>query len=346
LTNRNGIGEDLSSTRKKIERYVRGLPPEVLGAQNIESVEVLEMTPGAYNLNYHVRVNDREFIFRVNIEQQSGLPNQIEYEFKALKFLEGHHVAPKVYYYDDTRERFDFGILIEEYLEGPYLSLESEEIPEIAGLLVRLHSLALVEGPWIVWKDPLVDNYEQARRDLINYEAKETAEKKVISLAKRLLAKTAPLTKKYRHLFRPDGMNHTDVVRDNIIKTSEGMRLIDWEKPRIDDCTYDLGCFLCEPAQLWCTHLSPKVLTREERENFLKAYVRLSGKKEEGLLLEKVRIREPLIALHWVLWGANKLCDLRDGRMAPELVRVHEEKRVRYERTADPGNIERLLESC
>lgn len=345
MTNGKGIGEDLSSTTKKIEQYVRGLPPEVLGAQNIESVEVLEMTPGAYNLNYHVRVNDREFIFRVNIEQQSGLPNQVEYEFKALKFLESHRIAPKVYHFDDTRERFDFGILIEEYLEGPYLGLESEEMPEFAGLLVRLHSLAPVEGPWIVWKDPLVDTYEQAWRDLINYEAKGTPEKKVISLAKRLLAKTAPLIEEYRHLFRPDGMNHTDVVRDNIIKTSEGMRLIDWEKPRIDDCTYDLGCFLCEPAQLWCTHLSMNLLTQEDRESFLNAYVRLSG-KEVDLLLEKVRIREPLIALHWVLWGANKLCDLMDGRMAPELVRVHEEKRVRYERTADPGNIEKLLESC
>ncbi len=335
---------DILNIRRMIKQYLRDLPPEILGVQNTESVEILEMTPGAYNLNYHVRVNDRKFIFRVNIEQQSGLPNQIEYEFEALKFLEGHRIAPKVYHLDNTKERFDFGILIEECLEGPYLGLESEEVPEVAELLVRLHSLVPGDLPLMVWRDPWADTYEQARRDLIEYEAKGTPEKEVIGLARELLARTEPLIEKHRHLFCPDGMNHTDVVRDNIVKTSEGMRLIDWEKPRMDDCTYDLACFLCRPAQLWCTHLSPKVMTRADRGNFLKAYACLSGENAD-LLLEKVRIREPLIALHWILWGATKLCDIRDRRTAPELVQVHEEKRVRYERIAAPGNIERLLES-
>ena len=334
----------MSNIRKKIQQYLSDLPPGVIGVQSIVSVEVMEMIPGAYNLNYRVRVSGKKFIFRVNIEQQSGLPNQIEYEFKALKFLEGHRIAPKVYHLDNTRERFDFGILIEECLEGPYLGLESEEMPEVAELLVRLHSLTPGDTPLMVWSDPWADTYEQALRDLINYEAKGTPEKRVISLAKELLARTEPLIEKHRHLFSPDGVNHTDVVRDNIVKTSEGMRLIDWEKPRMDDCTYDLGCFLCEPAQLWCTHLSPKILTQEDRENFLKTYARLSG-KEVSLFSEKVRIREPMIALHWILWGATKLCDLRDRSAVPELVQAHEEKRSRYKRIADPGNIKKLLES-
>ena len=334
-------GEDLSNIRKKVERYLRDLPPEVLGVRDTESVEILEMTPGAYNLNYHVRVNDRRFIFRVNIEQQSGLPNQIEYEFKALKFLEGHRIAPKAYHLDNTGEHFDFGILIEECLEGPHLGLESEEMPEVAELLVRLHSLAPGDTPLIVWRDPLADTYEQAWRDLIEYEARRTSEEKVIGLAKKLLAKTEAVVDEHRHLFYPDSVNHTDVARDNFVKTSQGLRLIDWEKPRMDDRTYDIACFLSEAAQLWC---SQEVVTWEDRENFLKAYTRLSGKKAD-LLLEKVRIREPLVSLHWILWGATKLCDLRDRRTVPELIQAHEKKRARYERIARPDNIERLLES-
>ena len=80
-------GVVVSSDREKIERYLRGMSPEILEVEDTDSVETLEMTPGAYNLNFHVRVNQREFVFRINIEQQSGLSNQVEYEFRVLKFM-------------------------------------------------------------------------------------------------------------------------------------------------------------------------------------------------------------------------------------------------------------------
>jgi hypothetical protein len=48
--------------------------------------------------------------------------------------------------------------------------------------------------------------------------------------------------------------------------------------------------------------------------------------------------------LHWILWGANKLCNLSERRTAPELIQAHEEKAFRYERIADPVNIEKLFE--
>ena len=329
------------NTRKKIERYLRGLPPGVLEVQSTESIEILEMTPGSRNINFHVRVNHKDLIFRVSIDQQSGPPNQIEYEFRVLKLLKDHRIAPKAYYLDESGECFDFGVLIEEYFEGPHLSLEKGEISKVAELLVRLHSLESGGMPLLIWRDPLADTYELVRSELISYEAKRTSEKKAISLAKKLLAGTEASVDEYRHLFDPDCLNHTDVVCDNFVKTSQGLRLIDWEKPRIDDCSYDICCFLSEPAQLWC---SQKVLTREDREDFLKTYARLSGKKVD-LLREKVRIREPLVSLHWILWGASRLWDLRECRTVPELVQAHEERRMRYERIAHPDNIEKLLES-
>jgi len=304
----NGKGKrgELSTDREKIEPYLRHLRPGVLGVQGIDSVEILEMTPGAYNLNFHIRVNHREFIFRINIEQQSGLPNQIEYEYSVLRFLESHRIAPKAYFFDNSEECFDFGILIEEYLEGPHLSLDQGQIQEVAELLVRLHSLVPGDMPLMIWSDPLADTYELVRRDLIGYERKRTSEKKTISLARKLLVRSEAVIDDHRRLFYARSLNHTDVVCDNFIKTSQGLRLIDWEKPRVDDPTYDICCFLSEPAQLWC---SSRVLTPEDRENFLETYARLIGKKEDRLR-EKVGIREPLVSLHWILWGATKLCDL------------------------------------
>lgn len=333
--------EAMSDFEVKIERYLKNLPPGVFGVRNTDSIEFLDMTSGAYNLNFHVRVNQKEFIFRINIEQQSGLSNQIEYEYKVLKFLEGHNIAPKTYYVDNTLKSFDFGILIEQYLDGPYLSYEEAQIIEVAELLVKLHSLPLVDVNFIIWQDPLGATSDLVKDDMLNYEARKTCDKKVIHLARELMSRTRTNIEDKRHLFHADSLNHTDVVPDNFIKTSDGLRMIDWEKPRVDDCTYDISCFLSEPAQLWC---SRKVLNSANRESFLNTYSRLSGKKKD-LLSEKIRIREPLVSLHWILWGAIKLCDLRDSRTAPELLEAHEEKTVRYERIADPVNIEKLLES-
>ncbi len=335
----------LADSGEKIVQYLKDLPPEVLEVQNTDSVEILGMVTGSYNINFHVRVDQKEFVFRVNIDQQSGLSNQIEYEFMVMKFLESHNIAPKAYYFDDSQERFDYPVMIEEYLEGSILSLETEKnisevISKVAELLVRLHSLEPGDIPFITWGDPLTDTYELARSDLIDYEAKRSPEKKIISLAKKVLVKTEEVVLEHRHLFHADSLNHTDLCFGNFINMAQGLRLIDWEKPRVDDCSYDICCFLSEPAELYN---SRRVLNPEERMNFLEAYSRLSGKNVDHLM-EKVKIREPLISLHWILWGATMLCDLKDHHTTPELLEAHKENTIRYERIAHPENIEKLLE--
>ena len=329
----------------QVKAYIQDLPPGLFGLEQTEQVEVVNMFAGAYNLNYHVRVGDKDLIFRINIEQQSGLSDQIEYEYMALKYLDGRGIAPKTYYLDNSKNRINFGILIQEHLEGPPLSFAVKEIPEIAALLANLHGLNPPSDlPWLSWDDPLTCNYQQVKGDLESYEAKKTPDPQLVSFSRKMLKKCESIPNKYGHLFSADRLNHTDVVRDNFVTTDHGIRLIDWEKPRLDDCSYDICCFLCEPAQLWCTHISDKVYSPAERQMFLQAYVKSSGIDMDELY-EKVNIRMPLVALHWVLWGAGKLCDLRDGLTLPELVSIHESKRHRYERLSDPTNVEKLLES-
>ena len=324
---------------EKIEQYLRGLPPALLDVESIDSVDVFEMIPGSYNLNFHIKVNQRELIFRINIEPQSGLSQQVKYEFTVLKFLQNHRLAPKAYHFDDNRQDFDFAILIEEYLKGPYLTLKNDDVSRAVDLLVRLHSLKPEGMTFVVSKDPLPDTFKLARNDLIHYKSRKSARKKIIRLAHQLLTRSEAAVTKHRHLFEADSLNHTDVGCDNFIKTAAGLKLIDWEKPRVDDCSYDIGCFLSEPVQKWCTQ---KVLNPEDRINFMIDYAHLSGKNSD-FVIEKTNIREPLISLHWVLWGATKLCDLEEHQTATSLLESHEEKRARFERLADPENLEKLL---
>jgi thiamine kinase-like enzyme len=328
--------------QENITHYLDNLPPDLLGLPGSGSIDILEMIPGSYNLNYHVRIGLKDIIFRVNIEQQSGLSNQIEHEFSVLKFVEGHCIAPRAFYYDDSRKHFDFDILIEDYLEGPPLSLQTEYLPEVAELLARLHSLDPAGMPFAIWQDPLAGTYELTRADLIGYKAAKNPDKKIIRLANLVQAKSVAKLSKRQHLFQADCLNHTDLCCENFVKTADGLRLIDWEKARLDDSTYDLGCFLSEPAELYN---SRKVLSSEDRSRFIESYAGLNGKNAD-LLMEKVNIREPLISLHWILWAATMLANLRDQRTSPELVKAHEEKIARYERVANPENIERLIERC
>jgi thiamine kinase-like enzyme len=330
----------MPAIEEKITQYLQDIDPATLDLADTGSIEILEMTPGSYNLNYHVRVDQKDFIFRVNIDQQSGLSNQIEHEFSVLKFLEGHRIGPRAFHFDDSKKYFDFDILIEEYLEGPPLSLEKKYLPEVAEMLTRLHALDPAGKPFTIWQDPLAGIYELTLGDLTGYEAAMSPDKKTISLTKKVLAKSETLLDEHRHLFQADCLIHTDLCCENFVKTADGPRLIDWEKPRVDDYTYDISCFLSEPVELYN---SQKVLNSEERRYFIDAYAGLSGKDPDHLM-EMVHIREPLISLHWILWAATMLSNLKDQRTSPELVEAHEEKIARYERVADPENIERLIE--
>jgi thiamine kinase-like enzyme len=338
---RGTVRKTVIGLRKRIEKYLKNIAPGILGVQNMESVEIHKMTPGSYNLNFHISVGVKEFIFRVNIDQQSGLSRQVQYEYNTLKFLQGHGLAPDVYHLDDTRQYFEFDILIEQYLEGPHLLLEKSYIPQVAASLAKLHSLDHHGVNFISWQDPLKDTYEFVQNDIAHYKTRKTAEEKIITQSERTLEEIGLRILKSDLPFQADSLNHTDVGCDNFIRTAQGLRMIDWEKPRVDDCSYDLSCFLSEPAELWC---SSHVLKAAEREAFIEEYARLSGKSVE-LLRKKIRIREPMVSLHWILWGATKLCDLREERTSPELLGSHEEKIFRYERIARVENIEKILDS-
>ncbi len=331
----------MSIEPQAIKQYLMDLPPALLGVDSGESIEILAMSPGSYNLNYHVKINHKEFIFRINVEQQSGLSNQVAYEFRVLNFLNRHKIAPKAYHFDAGRNRFKFDILIEEYLPGPPLSLEQKNVLNVAKLLVKLHSIDPGGLDLVTWHDPLAATYDLARNDLNGYQARKSSNQKTIAFAEKLLARVAPMIAAKSSLFAADSLNHTDLAFDNFILTTGGLRLIDWEKPRVDDCSYDLACFLSEPAQLWC---SSRTMNSDEKKNFLQHYARLSGINPD-LISEKVKIREPLVSLHWILWGATKLCDLDERTTSPELLQAHEEKTLRYKRIAKPANIEKLLAS-
>lgn len=330
----------MTAYESKIVDYLSRLSPELFGMDTIDSIKIVNMCQGSYNLNFHVRINHTDYNFRINIDQQSGLADQIKYEYDVLKFIDGQDIAPRAFLFDDQCQFFDFAIMIQEFFEGRYLTLSDQDVFSAAVLLSKLHRLSPVQRTFIEWKDPLPDTYRFVENDISAYASIKSHDKQLLHLARKTLARVKPGIDAQRKLFQTESLIHTDVSQDNFIMTSRGLRLIDWEKPRLDDGTYDICCFMCEPAELWC---GKQVLNAAQRDTFVETYASKSG-KDLSLLQEKVSIREPLVALHWILWGATKLCDLKEATTTPELLQAHEEKIERYERIADPVLIEKILD--
>jgi len=91
-----------------------------------ENFIVRFLAQGEYNVNFILEGLDKKFVFRLNTKSQLNLKNQIKYEFEALKSLQISGVTPKVYFLDDSRKYFKYGILIMEFLNGTPLKYEND----------------------------------------------------------------------------------------------------------------------------------------------------------------------------------------------------------------------------
>jgi hypothetical protein len=64
---------------------------------------------------------------------------------------------------------------------------------------------------------------------------------------------------------------------------------------------------------------------------------------ELGDIKEKVRIRQPYVSLHWILWAASRLSDIKEGAISSELIRFHSSSVSRYKKVTAIEHLEALL---
>jgi thiamine kinase-like enzyme len=319
----------INSLKNKINQNMNEILSECFNLPLNIPLKIERTIIADYNINFIIRVGQNRFVLRVNIEQQSGLKNQIEYEYKTLRFLEDYKIAPKPYLVDKSKGRLQYGFLIEEYIPGKYLDYKLSGILSAAALLATLHRI-----PWpsdnffIRWSNPLEENLKDVSELLKQYATRTFRDSKLVSLSDKLIRGLEKRTTCYSKSFHSNSIVHTDVVNDNFILSPQGLKLIDWEKPRIDDASYDLCCFLGTPPELWS---SSRIMRDEEKNLFLLKYCRHMRIKLKDIK-EKVRIRQPYVSLHWILWAANRLTDLKEGIISSELMKFHYSNVSRYKK--------------
>ncbi len=272
-----------------------------------QPLEVRPLAGGEYNLNYLICQGRRKWVFRVNVGTQIGREDQISYEYRALKLLEGSGVTPRPYYLDDSRALLPRGVLVMEYLPGGKLDY-SRDLEAAAGVFARIHTQAIgvEDNPLIREERPLSMTYAECARMLPVYLESELADPSVRDYLAAVLAWAAE-ARRQEDYFLADPwccVINTEVNSGNFIANRRRgtLKLVDWEKPLWGDPSQDLSHFCVPTTTLWKTGWR---LSAAQRRDFLEAYrARIPDAHLRDTLQERVRLRDPFNCLRGVCWSA------------------------------------------
>lgn len=299
----------------QLRRYLEARDVQAaLGAPAERELRLSFLAQGEYNINY-LLADDQTFrrVVRVNIGTQIGQAGgaQIAYEGAALRLLGPHAIAPQLYYLDERLDRLPFGLLIMEYLPGgPLRYADADQIAAAAVCLARLHQIPAPPDAPFIRRRALLDDLAEARLWLAPYLACERAPLETRALFERLLTHAAATAERNVARFPPPfALVHTDVQAHNfIVDDRHGLvcKLVDWERPLIDDPSYDLAHFLLPTTTRWkCDY----AFSAAEREHFLAAYCAARSDLEPNELRERLRLRWPFILMRALGWCAGAWVD-------------------------------------
>ena len=316
---------------EKIKKYFLEKGAEALGLEVAHSIVISEIKGGDYNLNYKIVINNRSYLLRLTAEAQSGRSDQARYEYETLRFLMVGNLAPRPYYIDDSRKYFPYDLIIEEYIEGNKIMYEEGSLRRCAHAIAALHALPIPQNSFFsAWENPLECQLSAVENALLLYRQRKVADKKLVAALEDKLLMTKQDINTTSVVFSPKSLVHTDLVFSNMIDTGERVYIIDWEKARIDDPSYDIAVFLSPVANVWD---APRALNESEQKIFLKEYIEHSGDES---IAERAELRSRLFTMQAALWAAGRIADVEAGSIRAELGKLNYE---RYQRVLAACNL-------
>lgn len=269
-----------------------------------KNFKVKFLAQGEYNINYTIEDELHKYVFRVNTGSQLELKNQISYEYSALKRLEISGVTPKTYFVDDSKDFFNYGILIMEFLKGKPLDYK-KDLYKASELFSKIHSISIDEDDYknfIVENNIFEDRIKEGKRLLNSFFKCDCVQIEQKNFFYKFLQWLED--NKYREIYFTENkwhvINNTEVNSHNFIIGDERNYLIDWEKPVISDPCQDLTQFLAETTTLWKTDY---ILSKDEKEKFFRIYEEKleNGKKD---IRERVELYTPYLYFRALSWCA------------------------------------------
>ena len=251
---------------------------------------------GEYNVNYTFDHPDgRRLVLRINRGSQMHLPDQIGYEFSALKALEASGRTPKALFCDSAHN-----CLVMEHLPGRSLQYE-RDLETAAEIFADIHALPTAPG-LLEPENPLTAIIDECRQMVSHYYEWDRADPEVVQLLQMLEKEISA-----KDLTAPAGLRkcivNTEVNSGNFLINPAGRSyLIDWEKPLISEPAQDLGHFLVPTTTFWKTDV---ILKPEEIRHFVRCYERaVNGRFETDSLAQRLPLYFTVTCLRGVTWCA------------------------------------------
>ena len=269
---------------------------EPLGLKEGTRLEFSLLGQGEYNVNYRFDHPDgRRLVLRINRGSQMHLPDQIGYEFSALRALEESRRTPKALFCHSARS-----CLVMEYLPGRPLRYETD-LAIGAEILADIHALPTAGG-LIEPANPLKAILDECRQMVEHYYTWDGADPAAVRLLETLEKEISA-----RDLTAPAGLRkcivNTEVNSGNfLINPGARSYLVDWEKPLISEPAQDLGHFLVPTTTFWKTDV---ILKPEDIRHFVRCYERAAaGRFETESLRERLPLYFTVTCLRGVTWCA------------------------------------------
>jgi aminoglycoside phosphotransferase (APT) family kinase protein len=315
---------------------------EALGIPQEDKIESKLLAQGEYNINYVFihPVSKKKLILRVNTGSQMHLEDQIQYEYHALKLLEGSGRTPRAVYVDGDKKQLEYGIMVMEFLEGHALDYR-REMSYAAQCLADIHSVSVDSDSGLIMpEDPLQAILDECNEMVETYYASSLGEVHKKRMIERMLKRgqqmldNVPVYEGYRCCI------NTELNSGNFLINGEGKDnyLVDWEKPLYGDPVQDLGHFLAPTTTFWKTDV---ILGQEEMDDFVRQYkLYAAGRYDTEGIEERLRLFIPITCLRGITWCAMAWVQYQDpGR----LIR-NEETFYKMEAYLEEGFLERIEE--
>lgn len=325
----------------ELERYLEDAA-DLRSALGIAPDAPLPLTPigqGEYNANYRFTHpgTGRELVLRVNVGSQMHLPDQIGYEYRALRLLEPSGRTPRAHYVDGSLARLPYGVLVMDFLPGRPLVYETD-LPLAARVLADIHAVPVPEDSRLVRPaDPLRAIVAECCEMFAVYTASRYAEAGTVAAIERLARRAGELVDGDagdagggghsghggRHGGAADGgpqgdtpgQRHvisTELNSGNFLINSPTGRdyLVDWEKPVLGEVEQDLAHFLAPTTTLWKTDT---ILTRDQMRLFLAEYrAAVADRFPTGGIEERFEPYLSITCLRGITWCAMAYVEYQD----------------------------------
>jgi|TARA_Y100000034_G_C6828587_1_gene373842 thiamine kinase-like enzyme len=294
--------------KKKIKKYFENLKQNQLGLKSkIKVVSVSKLGMGTSNLNYLVKVNQKKFIFRINMNSKN--PDKSKKEFKALKIVEKYNIGPKAWILNESKKEFDSDFIIISYIEGKTLNkiknhLSLKMIKEIAKLSAKIHSIKLdskTNKLPVLGRDYKVyfDTLDKENLRYIRNHLKNKKFIKILEETRKKLKKEIPFGK-HKH---PLVLVHGDICEQNMIINKGNYKLIDFESLGLEDPAQDIAGIITDFG---------KPFNEKQKEIFFEEYLKI---RKDKTLKERVKVFVPLRIFSVLLWAITHTLKIKNKHM-------------------------------